>query len=75
MEDSLVQTSLGKGPRGDFVPREGEALVENEKMGEYPFRRELEELVSSPMGQLKEGEMMEEGEIVVNHPLPSTPLK
>ena len=40
-------------------------------MEEYPFRHEIEELISSPLGGLKEGEMMEEGEIVAHHSLPS----
>ena len=44
-------------------------------MEEYPFRCELEELLSSPLGELKEGEMIEEGEIVVHHPLPSSLVK
>ena len=31
--------------------------------------------MSSPMGELMEGDLMEEGEIVVHHPLPHSPSK
>ena len=31
--------------------------------------------MSSPMGGLKEGDLLEEGEIEVRHPLPSSPTK
>ena len=55
------------------VPRDGEALEDKKKMDEYPFRRELEELLSSPMEGPKDGKLLEEGEIEVCHPLLRSP--
>ena len=74
MEDNLVLSTQGKEPRGLTKPGEGEALEDKKILEEYPFRWELEELLSSPMGGLKEGDLLEEGEIVVHHPLPRSPL-
>ena len=54
-------------------PREGDALEDKKKLEECPFRRELEELLSSPI--LKEGDLLEEGEIEVCHPPPCSPAK
>ena len=69
----MIQETPVKGHGGKSEPQVGEALEDKTKMEEYPFRREIEELISSPLGGLKEGEMMEEGEIVAHYSLPSTP--
>ena len=74
-EDNSVMSTPGKGPREHTETKEGEALEDKKKLEEYPFRWELEELLSSPMGGLKEGDLVEEGEIVVHHPLPLSPSK
>ena len=69
----MIQDTHVKGFGGQSEPKVGEALEDKKKTEEYPFRRKIEELISSPLGELKEGEMMEEGEIVGHHSLPSSP--
>ena len=68
----MIEDTPIKGSRGQSESQEGEALEDKKKMEEYPFRCEIEELISSSFGGLKEGEMMEEGEIVALHSLPSS---
>ena len=40
MEDNLVLTTLGKGPRGHIFLGEGGALEDKKKLDEYPFKCE-----------------------------------
>ena len=72
MEVEMIQDTPVKGSRGQGESQEGEALEDKKKMEEYPFRCEIEELISSSFGGLKEGEMMEQGEIVELYSLPSS---
>ena len=70
---SMVTPTVLPTLEKNLDPRGGEVLEEKMNSNEYPFRRELEELLCSPKVGPKAGVLLEEGEIDVTNPLLGSP--